>query len=99
MARAHVLLQQAGELVHCDSTASLDKRFRPGVSLRYRELNTLQKNITNLEHIRDTISMVQEEIPCNKSKTIFDYVVDMELGMCSCTRGSTGAACSSGQAL
>ena len=24
MARAHVLLQQAGELVHCDSTASLD---------------------------------------------------------------------------
>ena len=37
--------------------------------------------------------MVQEEIPCNKSKTIFDYVVDMELGMCSCTRGSTGAAC------
>ena len=25
MARAHVLLQQAGELVHCDSTASLDR--------------------------------------------------------------------------
>ena len=25
MPRAHVLLQQAGELVHCDSTASLDR--------------------------------------------------------------------------
>ena len=26
-------------------------QFRPSVSLRYRELNTLQKNITSLEHM------------------------------------------------
>ncbi len=64
-------------------------RFRPGISLRYRELNALQKDVNTIKQIRDTIYMVQEEV----DKCIFDYVVDMELGMCSCGIGSTGAAC------
>ena len=68
-------------------------RFRPGISLRYRELYKLQKSIIMLKHIRDSIYMVQEEVERKGSKFTLDFLVDMELGLYSCTTGSAGAAC------
>lgn len=67
-------------------------RFRPGVSLRYRQLHSLQKNIINLKHVRETIYVVQEKVLLKESDSeiILDYLVDMDLGVCSCP---TGAAC------
>ena len=41
-----------------------------------------------LKHIRDSIYMVQEEIEHKGSKFTLDFLVDMELGLCSCTTGS-----------
>lgn len=66
-------------------------RFRPGISLHYRELAKLQIHITNLEQVRDTIYLVQEERMFKETEIVLDYFVDMELGMCSCSIGSTGA--------
>ena len=65
-------------------------RFRPGLNLRYRELSNATSNIVEMKQVRDSIYIVHEDIP-NIGMT--DYVVDMELGTCSCTVGSTGAAC------
>ena len=65
-------------------------RFRPGLNLRYRELSKATSNIVEMKQVRDSIYIVHEDIP-NIGMT--DYVVDMELGTCSCTVGSTGAAC------
>ncbi len=37
--------------------------------------------------------MVQEKVQIKESEVVLDYLVDMDLGMCSCSTGFTGAAC------
>ena len=68
-------------------------RFRPGLSLRYRELNKLQNNITTITHARDGIYVVHEQVQIKGLEVMLEYLVDMELGVCSCSTGCTGAAC------
>ena len=65
-------------------------RFRPGIALRYKELYKLQNTIVKTKHIRDSIYMVEERLP-NIGE--LDYLVDMDIGTCSCSKGSNGAAC------
>ena len=70
-------------------------RYRPGLSLRYRELTRNRQKIT-AKFARDNIYTVEERVPCSKntdSTICMEYVVDMELGTCSCTMGWSGAAC------
>ena len=65
-------------------------RYRPGPTLRYRELDKQQKNVSEVKHIRDSIYVVYETI---EEVGQLDYIVDMELCTCSCSVGQTGAAC------
>jgi len=44
----------------------------------------------HIQKVRDNIYIVQEN---DKENNKFDFLCDMELGICSCTTGSTGAAC------
>lgn len=62
-------------------------RYRPGLTLRYWELEKLQKTVTEVKHIRYTVFETVEDI------SELDYTVDMELYTCSCFVGQTGAAC------
>ena len=64
-------------------------RYRPGTLLRYKYLENLQDHISSMKHIREKIYVVHE---C-KEEEMLDYLVDMEIGICSCPTGSTGAAC------
>ena len=63
-------------------------RFRPGIALRYKELQDLQKTITITTKLRDYL--VQEDIT---AIGLLEFLVDMDIGICSCSRGSSGAAC------
>ena len=65
-------------------------RYKPGLNLRYRELSKSTLNVVNMKQVRDSIYLVQEDIP---NIGMVEYVVDMELGTCSCSTGCTGAAC------
>ena len=65
-------------------------RFRPGIALRYKELQDLQKTITITTKLRDSIYLVQEDIT---AIGLLEFLVDMDIGICSCSRGSSGAAC------
>ena len=65
-------------------------RYRPGLTFRYRELEKLQKTVTEVKHIRESIYMVFETV---EDIGELDYTVDMELCTCSCSVGQTGAAC------
>ena len=54
----------------------------------------MQNNITDMKHIRDTIYMTKEKITLRGGIEVdFEYLVDMELGICSCSTGTNGAAC------
>ena len=70
------------DMAHC--------RFRPGIALRYKELYKLQKNITETRRIRDSFYIVKENL---KNIGDLEYLVDMDIGACSCAQGSDGAAC------
>ena len=65
-------------------------RYKPGLNLRYRELSKSTLNVVNMKQVRDSIYLVQEDI---SNIGMVEYVVDMELGTCSCSTGCTGAAC------
>ena len=55
-------------------------QYRLGLTLHYRELDKLQKNISEVKHIRDSIYVVYETV---KEVGQLDYIVDMELCTCS----------------
>ena len=65
-------------------------RYRPGMNLRNRELSKSTTNIITMKRVRNSIYVLEENI---KTIRIVEYLVDMELGTCSCTAGSSGAAC------
>ena len=65
-------------------------RYRPGVALKYKEVETKDMQIKEIKECRQSIFVVQVEV---KQIGQLEYVVDMELGICSCSKGSTGAAC------
>lgn len=74
------------------STRLLDiahSRYRPGTLLWYKQFENLQNHISSMNLIRDNIYVVQE----SKDDILLDYLVDMEIGICSCPIGSSGAAC------
>ena len=64
-------------------------RYRPGTLLRYKYLENQQDYISSMQHIRENIYMVHE----TKDGQTLDYLVEMEIGICSCPTGCTGAAC------
>ena len=65
-------------------------RYRPGVALKYKEVDTTDMEIKEIKKCRQSIYVVKVEV---KQIGELEYVVDMELGMCSCSKGSIGAAC------
>ena len=84
------------ETYYCNRLLDIaHSRYRPGISLRYRELTRNRQNITT-KFARDSVYTVEEKVPSSKdseSSVCMEYVVDMELGTCSCTVGCSGAAC------
>ena len=64
-------------------------RYRPGTLLRYRDLEKQQDHIASVKLVRDSIYMVHE----TKDGITLDYLVEIEIGICSCAIGLTGAAC------
>lgn len=65
-------------------------RYRPGMALKYKEVDTTDMEIKEIKKCRQSIYVVQLEI---KNIGELEYIVDMELGICSCSKGSIGAAC------
>ena len=65
-------------------------RYRPGVALKYKEVDTASMEIKEIKNCRQSIYAVTIEV---KEIGELEYVVDMEQGICSCSKGSTGAAC------
>ena len=65
-------------------------RYRPGVALRYKQVDTSRMDIKEIKKCRQTTYIVVEEV---KQIEELEYIVDMELGVCSCPKGSIGAAC------
>ena len=65
-------------------------RFRPGIAMCYRELHDLQKDITSTKKLRDSTYLVTVDV---EKIGELEYVVDMDIGVCSCSKGFNGAAC------
>ena len=65
-------------------------RFRPGIAVRYKELHNLQKTITGTTKLRNSTYLVTEDV---ENIGELEYLVDMDIGVCSCSRGCNGAAC------
>ncbi len=67
-------------------------RFRPGIALRYRQFMTsdMKSTITATKRVRDSIYFVEENV---LEIGTLEYILDMDLGTCSCSRGSDGGAC------
>jgi len=65
-------------------------RFRPGIAMRYKELHDKQKEITGTHKLRDSTYLVTVDV---KNIGELEYFVDMDIGVCSCSRGFNGAAC------
>ena len=64
-------------------------RFRPGISLRFRDVQTSIKSVTKVEQFSESIYCVTE----NLEKENIEFLVDMEIGTCSCIKGVTGLEC------
>ena len=65
-------------------------RYRPAIALRYREVDTTTMDVKEVKQCRRSTDTVKVQV---KDIGELDYVVDMELGICLCSKGSTGAAC------
>ena len=65
-------------------------RFRPGIAMRYKELHDVEKQITGTKKLRDSTYLVTVDV---KNIGELEYFVDMDIGVCSCSRGYSGAAC------
>ena len=63
--------------------------YRPGTLLSYKCLEKLQDDITHMKHVRENIYVVHE----TKDGQTLEWLVEMEIGICSCPTGCTGAAC------
>ena len=64
-------------------------RYRPDISLRFSSIYKLSNTIVHTEQFSESIYSVSEE--CKGE--IMDFLVDMEVGTCSCIRGVTGSEC------
>ena len=64
-------------------------RYRPGTLLSYKCLEKQQDHISSMKHVRENIYVVNE----TKDGQTFEWLVVMEIGICSCPTGCTGAAC------
>lgn len=69
---------------------TMEKYFRPGTAMRYKELHDKQKEITVTHKLRDSTYLVTVDV---KNIGELQYFVDMDIGVCSCSRGFNGAAC------
>ena len=65
-------------------------RFRPGVALRYKALDKTSINVIEIKKVREHIYYMKEDVP---KIGMLEYFIDMDIGTCSCLRGSNGAAC------
>ena len=65
-------------------------RYRPGIALRYKALYSVQKTFTIIKQLRDSIYLIVEDKP---RVGILESLVDMDIGICSCSLGNTGAPC------
>ena len=64
-------------------------RYRPGISLCFRDICKLTATIVHIEQFSESIYCVSEEI----KEELFEFFVDMEVGTCSCIKGLTGCEC------
>ena len=64
-------------------------RYRPGIALKFRQLQKLTNTVSNIEQHSQDIYCVTECI----SDSNFDFLVDTEIGTCSCLTGCSGAPC------
>ena len=65
-------------------------RYRPGIALRYKALYSEQKTFTDIKQLRDSIYLIVENKP---GVGILEFMVDMDIGICSCSLGTSGAPC------
>ena len=65
-------------------------RYRSNIALRFKDIFESTHSITTIVRVRDSIYYVAENI---KEMGELEYTVDMEIGACSCSKGSTGSAC------
>ena len=65
-------------------------RYCPGIALRYKELYSEQKTFTDIKQLRDSIYFILENKP---GVGILEFLVDMDIGICSCSLGNSGAPC------
>ena len=65
-------------------------RYRPGIAIRFKDIHgfSLTKTIT-VEQYSESIYSVEEE----NQATTFHFLVDMEIGTCSCLQGYKGSEC------
>lgn len=63
-------------------------RFRPGIALRYSSLHK-SKDIVKVEQYSEPIYSVTETLDDDE----VEFLLDMEIGTCSCLKGVHGAAC------
>jgi len=63
-------------------------RFRLGIAMNCKELHDKQKEITATQRLRDSTYLVTVDVNIGEQ-----YFVDMDIGVCSCSRGFDRAAC------
>lgn len=61
---------------------------RPGISLRFKKVFNV-KTVTKTEQLSESVYWVTE----TAEEKDYDFLVDMELGTCSCLKGVRGYAC------
>jgi len=65
-------------------------RYCPGIALWYKALYSIQKTFTNIKQLWDSIYLIVENKP---EVGILEFLVDMDIGVYSCSLGNTGAPC------
>ena len=64
-------------------------RYRPGISLRFRDICKLTATIVHIEQFSESIYCVSAAI----KGELFEFFVDVEVGTCSCIKGLTRCEC------
>ena len=65
-------------------------RYRPNIALCFKDISESTHFVTTIVGVRDFIYYVAENIT---EMGELEYTVDMEIGACFCSKGSTGSAC------
>ena len=65
-------------------------RYCPGIALRYKALYSEQKTFTDIKQLWDSIYLILENKP---GVGILEFLVDMDIDICLCSLGNSGAPC------